>query len=104
MDKKVLYGVAGLCLLFAVLMAGCVSTPADDGKKTYIVGIDADYPPFSYLGDKGEFVGFDVESVKWFAAQKGFNVESKAVSWDGIIPALQTGTIDMVYTGMSIPH
>ena len=102
MDKKVLYGVAGLCLVFAVLMAGCVDTPADDGKKTYVVGIDGEYEPFSYLGDNGEFIGFDVDSVKWIAEQKGFNVEIQAVAWDGIIPALQTGKIDMVYSGMSI--
>jgi len=102
MDKKVLYGVAGLCLVFAVLMAGCVNTPAEDGKKTYVVGIDAEYPPFSYLGDNGEFVGFDVDSVKWIAEQKGFNVKIQGVAWDGIIPALQTGKIDMVYSGMSI--
>ena len=102
MDKKVLYGVAGLCLVFAVLMAGCVDTPADDGKKTYVVGIDGEYKPFSYLGDNGEFIGFDVDSVKWIAEQKGFNVEIQAVAWDGIIPALQTGKIDMVYSGMSI--
>ncbi|MCZ9312334.1 MAG: transporter substrate-binding domain-containing protein [Methanocorpusculum sp.] len=102
MDKKVLYGVAGLCLVFAVLMAGCVNTPAEDDKKTYVVGIDAEYPPFSYLGDNGEFVGFDVDSVKWIAEQKGFNVKIQGVAWDGIIPALQTGKIDMVYSGMSI--
>ena len=102
MDKKVLYGVAGLCLVFAVLMAGCVDTPAEDGKKTYVVGIDGEYKPFSYLGDNGEFIGFDVDSVKWIAEQKGFNVEIQAVAWDGIIPALQTGKIDMVYSGMSI--
>jgi polar amino acid transport system substrate-binding protein len=102
MDKKVLYGVAGLCLVFAVLMAGCVNTPAEDGKKTYVVGIDAEYPPFSYLGDNGEFVGFDVDSVKWIAEQKGFDVKIQGVAWDGIIPALQTEKIDMVYSGMSI--
>ena len=56
----------------------------------------------SYLGDNGEFIGFDVDSVKWIAEQKGFNVEIQAVAWDGIIPALQTGKIDMVYSGMSI--
>ncbi|HJK08600.1 MAG TPA: transporter substrate-binding domain-containing protein [Methanocorpusculum sp.] len=102
MDKKVLYVVAGLCLVFAVLMSGCVVTPAEDGKKTYVVGIDGEYKPFSYLGDNGEFIGFDVDSVKWIAEQKGFNVEIQAVAWDGIIPALQTGKIDMVYSGMSI--
>ncbi|HJJ98823.1 MAG TPA: ABC transporter substrate-binding protein [Methanocorpusculum sp.] len=102
MDKKLLYVVVGICLVFAILIAGCVDTPAENGKKTYVAGIDAEYPPFAYLGDNGEFVGFDVDLVKWIAEQKGFNVEIQSVAWDGIIPALQRGRVDMVLSGMSI--
>lgn len=48
--------MAGFCLIFAVRVAGCVNTPADDGKKTYIVGINAEHTPYSYLDDNSEFV------------------------------------------------
>jgi polar amino acid transport system substrate-binding protein len=99
--KKVVFGVlVSLIIVSAVVMSGCVST--DSEKKTYIVGIDGDYPPYSYVNESGAFIGFDVESIQWIAEQEGFNVEIKAIAWDGIIPALLTGKIDMVYSGMTI--
>lgn len=102
MERKVLYGIGvSLLVIFAVVMAGCVSQPATTAK-TYIVGIDGDYPPYSYIDESGKAIGFDVESVEWIAQQSGFNVEIKPIAWDGIIPALLTGKIDMVYSGMSI--
>ena len=48
-----------LCLLLAVLLsvsllAGCGSKKEDEGgKKVFTMGIDAEYPPFSYLGSAG---------------------------------------------------
>ncbi|WP_235855616.1 transporter substrate-binding domain-containing protein [Methanofollis fontis] len=50
----------------------------------------------------GEATGFDVESMRWIADREGFDVEFKQVSWDGIIPVLLSGNIDLVYSGMTI--
>lgn len=99
MHKKALMGIGvSLLVIFAVLMAGCVTT--DD--NVYIVGIDAEYPPYSYIGEDGNPTGFDVESIQWIAEQKGFEVEIQPTAWDGIVPALQAGKIDLIYSGMSI--
>ena len=99
MHKKALMGIGvSLLVIFAVLMAGCITT--DD--NVYIVGIDAEYPPYSYIGEDGNPTGFDVESIQWIAEQKGLEVEIAPTAWDGIIPALLAGKIDMVYSGMSI--
>ena len=99
MHKKALMGIGvSLLVIFAVLMAGCVST--DD--NVIVVGIDGEYPPYSYIDETGKAVGFDVESIQWIAEQKGFEVEIAPTAWDGIIPALLAGKIDMVYSGMSV--
>ena len=99
MHKKALMGIGvSLLVIFAVLMAGCIST--DD--NVYVVGIDGEYPPYSYIDENGKAVGFDVESIQWIAEQKGFEVEIAPTAWDGIIPALLAGKIDMVYSGMSV--
>jgi polar amino acid transport system substrate-binding protein len=99
MHKKALMGIGvSLLVIFAVLMAGCVTT--DD--NVLVVGIDGEYPPYSYIDETGKAVGFDVESIQWIAEQKGFEVEIAPTAWDGIIPALLAGKIDMVYSGMSI--
>lgn len=71
--------------------------------RTYINGIDPNYPPFAYIDEKtGEAAGFDVDSMNWIARNMGFEVTHKPMAWDGIIPALNAKQIDMVCSGMSI--
>ena len=70
--------------------------------KTYINGIDGNYPPFSFIDEQGNPTGFDVESMNWIAKKMGFEVQHTPINWDGIIPALQAKKIDMICSGMSI--
>lgn len=77
-----------------------VTTTTTAANITYIVGVDADYKPYTYT-DNGTIVGFDVDSIKWIAEQQGFNVKIQPMAWDGIIPALLQKKIDMVYSGMT---
>jgi polar amino acid transport system substrate-binding protein len=77
-------------------------TAAQAEKQTYIVGIDGEYPPYSFIDKNGDPQGFDVESIRWIGKELGFDVEIRAIAWDGIIPALNAGKIDMVYSGMTI--
>ncbi|MDI3543525.1 MAG: polar amino acid transport system substrate-binding protein [Candidatus Atribacteria bacterium] len=94
------YGVILLTLL--VLILGVASGAGAQDKKTYIVGIDGDYYPFSYIDENGNPAGFDVESIKWIAQEMGFEVKIVPIAWDGIIPALLAKKIDMIYSGMTV--
>ncbi|MBP3730542.1 MAG: amino acid ABC transporter substrate-binding protein [Mailhella sp.] len=87
------------CILaaFAVL---CMAVSAQ--AKTYINGIDANYPPFAYVGEDGKPAGFDVDSMDWIAKKMNFEVKHQPMDWDGIIPALLNKKISMVCSGMSI--
>lgn len=88
-------------LALLVLMLGAL--PAFAAQKSYVNGIDANYPPFAYIDEKtGEPAGFDVDSLNWIAKKMGFTLTHKPVAWDGIIPALLAKQIDMVGSGMSI--
>jgi len=85
--------------------AGTTSVPATTqpvAKQKYIIGVDGTYPPYSFVDKNGNYDGFDVESARWIANKMGFDVEFQAIAWDGIIPALNAGKIDMVYSGMTI--
>ncbi len=93
MKKILAFGM--LALLLAV-------GSAQAAQKTYVNGIDANYPPFGYIDKTGKAAGFDVESMDWIAKKMGFKVEHKPIAWDGIIPALLANQIDMVASGMSI--
>ena len=86
--------------LAALALALCCAVPAF--AKTYINGIDANYPPFAYVGEDGKPSGFDVDAMNWIADKMGFEVQHQPMDWDGIIPALLGKKIDMVCSGMSI--
>ncbi len=88
-----------LCFCALMLMT---ALPVQAAQKTYVNGIDANYPPFGYMDKTGKPAGFDVESMEWIAKKMGFKVEHKPIAWDGIIPALLAQQIDMIASGMSI--
>ena len=88
--------------LLLLAMTLLLATPALAAQKTWVNGIDANYPPFAYIDEKGNPAGFDVDSMNWIAAKMGFAVTHKPIAWDGIIPALLAKQIDMICSGMSI--
>jgi polar amino acid transport system substrate-binding protein len=87
--------------MISVFIAGCTAPPEPE-MKTYVIGIDGYCPPFTYIDTEGEAAGFDVEAAKWIAHVEGFNVEFIPVVWGDIIPALERGDIDMIYSGFTI--
>ncbi len=80
----------------------CVTALTAQAEKTYINGIDANYPPFGYVNEKGQPDGFDVKAIDWIAKEMGFKVKHQPMDWDGIIPSLLAGKIDFIASGMSI--
>lgn len=91
--------------LFAVFfMAMCASFVSGAAiAKSYVNGIDPNYPPFAYIDEKtGQPSGFDVDSMNWIAKNMNVDITHKPMAWDGIIPALLANQIDMVCSGMSI--
>lgn len=95
-----------LLLIAGIMTSGCLQNgtyiPGTTSLPTYVVGIDAQYPPYSFIQSNGTPAGFDVESARWIADRMGFVVIIQPIAWDGIIPALQAGKIDMIYSGMTI--
>ncbi len=88
-----------VCLLSVLCFAGCGS----DGKgKTFTMGIDPEYPPFSYLDDNGDYTGFDVEVCKAVCEKLGWNFEVFAVNWDQKLVQLDSKECDCVWSGMTI--
>ena len=96
-----------LALLLAVVMvlalAACGSSPAPAAEKQkFIMGIDPEYPPFSYLGDDGKYTGFDVEVCQAVCDKLGWELEIFAVNWDQKLIQLDSKECDCVWSGMTI--
>lgn len=70
-------------------------------RGTLIVGMEVEYYPFEYADTKGEPMGFDVDLAKLIAQEMGVKLEIKDMEWTGLIPALQSGKVDLVISGMT---
>jgi polar amino acid transport system substrate-binding protein len=85
------------------------AAPASDGSREpregsaapLRVGVEAKYPPFESINDKGEFEGFDIELARELGKSLGRPVEFKDLAWDSLIPELQAGRIELICSGMS---
>jgi polar amino acid transport system substrate-binding protein len=86
-------------MVFALCACG-KSAPAE--KKKFIMGIDPEYPPFSYLGEDGNYTGFDVEVCKAACDLLGWDMEIFAVNWDEKLVQLDSMECDCVWSGMTI--
>ena len=73
---------------------------AADAK--FIMGIDPEYPPFSYLGDDGDYTGFDVEVCKAACEKLGWEFEVFGVNWDEKLVQLDSNECDCVWSGMTL--
>jgi len=72
------------------------------GPKKIIVGTNAEYPPFEFVDENGEIVGFDIDLMKAIAEAAGFEPEFVNTRWDGIFVALASGEFDAVISAATI--
>ena len=104
--KKLLVLALAALMLVGVL-AGCGSkdgaeAPSADERTTFVMGVDAEYPPFSYLGDDGAYTGFDVEVCQAVCDKLGWELEIFPVNWDQKLVQLDSNECDCVWSGMTI--
>lgn len=58
--------------------------------------------PISSQGSEGMYAnGYDVQIAQYIANELGMKLEVYAITWDGLLPALQSGTVDAIIAGMS---
>ena len=79
-----------------------VSVQAGVEDKTLIVGFDAEYPPFGYKDDNGEYVGFDLDLAQEVCDNLGWELVKKPINWDSKDMELNSGTIDCIWNGFTI--
>lgn len=95
--KKVITSL--LLIGMAVSMAACGKGKSDD---TFIVGFDQNFPPFGYVGDDGEFTGFDIEMATECGKRMGKEVILQPIDWDAKDMELEAGTIDCIWNGFTV--
>lgn len=78
------------------------TTAASENETTFTVGFDQDFPPMGFVGDDGEFTGFDLELAAEAAKRMGKEIKYQPISWDAKDMELTSGNIDCIWNGFSI--
>lgn len=75
---------------------------AEAAGGTLIVGFDQDFPPMGFVGDNGEYTGFDLNLAKEVASRLGLEYKAQPVAWDSKDMELESGNIDCIWNGFTI--
>ena len=87
-------------LRLAVLILVCLGVSCSK-RDVLVIGTDATYPPFEYVNAQGRISGVSVAMGEAIARRLGKPVEFQNINFDGLIPALQTGRIDLIISSLT---
>lgn len=97
---------AAMMLGSSALLTGCGKKTEGSEKKTegstFTVGFDAEFPPYGYQNDKGEYVGFDLSLAEEVCSRNGWELVKQPIDWDSKDMELKTGAIDCIWNGFTI--
>jgi len=105
MKKFVCFALAALMVLSLCACGAAkedTKTEAKEEAKVFTMGIDAEYPPFSYIDDDGSYGGFDVDVCKAACEKLGWEFKVFGVNWDQKLVQLDANECDCVWSGMTI--
>ena len=110
---------ATVALVCAFALAACGGSPASDEPADsgsvaasgadnsaditeLIVGFDQAYPPYGFVGDDGEFTGFDLDLAAEVAQRCGWEVTYEPIDWDAKDTLLDSGAISCIWNGFTM--
>ncbi|NBI71729.1 ABC transporter substrate-binding protein [Clostridiaceae bacterium] len=78
------------------------SPEAEGEGGTLIVGFDQDFPPMGFVGNDGEFTGFDLALAEETAKRLGLTFTPQPIAWDSKDMELESGNIDCIWNGFTM--
>ena len=118
MKKKMLTVL--LAAAMTVSLAGCGSKNADkkdnasvqntenaksdsgSDRTQFVVGFDAEFPPYGYMDEDGDYTGFDLELAQEVCDRNGWELVKKPINWDSKDMELESGSIDCIWNGFTM--
>jgi len=86
----------------AGIFTACSSSKNTDNSGKFTVGFDAEFPPYGYKDDNGEYVGFDLDLAQAVCDKNGWTLVKQPIDWDSKDMELNSGTIDCIWNGFTM--
>lgn len=71
-------------------------------QTTFTVGFDAEFPPYGYMDENGEYVGFDLDLAAEVCERQGWELVKQPINWDTKDMELSSGSIDCIWNGFTM--
>lgn len=104
----------GLILAGAMVigtLAGCSDSNAKSSSdasvakaegENFTVGFDSEFPPYGYMDENGQYVGFDLDLAEEVCKRNGWKLVKQPIDWNSKDMELNSGTIDCIWNGFTI--
>lgn len=76
---------------------------AQEGDRTtFTVGFDAEFPPYGYMDENGDYTGFDLDLAQEVCDRNGWELVKQPIDWDSKDMELSSGSIDCIWNGFTM--
>lgn len=100
MKKNLLKSMAILMIMVFVLGFSACGDKKD--SEEFIVGFDASFPPYGYMDDNGEYVGFDLDLAAEVCERNNWKLVKQPINWDSKDFELESGNISCIWNGFTM--
>ncbi len=100
LKRLLLRYITSVLLIVYICTAMLTLCHADD--RSFTVGFDAEFPPYGYKDESGEYVGFDLDLAEEVCARKGWILKKQPIDWNSKDMELKTGAIDCIWNGFTM--
>ena len=107
MRKKLNRYVLLFCFVLSVFLLPLI-TPvwekiqAEKSDTTLVVGFDAEFPPYGYKDENGDYVGYDLDLAQEVCKRQGWTLVKQPIEWNSKDMELNSGTIDCIWNGFTV--
>ena len=102
--KRLVTAILMMALLLGPIVLMQTPARAADGEddNTFIVGFDAEFPPYGYKDDNGEYVGFDLDLAQEVCDRNGWTLKKQPIEWNSKDMELNSGSISCIWNGFTM--
>lgn len=74
----------------------------EETARQFVLGFDAEFPPYGYKDENGEYTGFDLDLAQEVCDRLGWELVKQPIDWDTKDMELDSGSIDCIWNGFTM--
>ena len=93
--------IVSLLLVLVMSLGLFAACGQSEAENTFTVGFDAEYPPYGFMDENGEYTGFDLDLAQEVCNRRGWTLVKQPIDWNAKDNELNAGNIDCIWNGFT---